>query len=353
VCALLFASIASAQTNDRAVVLQNAPILLVPDPARQPLRVAAVGTILTAFEEKDGWLRVEFRDPQFGVRGGYIETRFVRIERAALQPLDLSVPQPAPTERPLETLKATPPLPQAEPAVSNDRLPPNRVFIDVNYMSLHPLQQEQAFTFSRLLFGETATAAAAYPELASVDGLDIGGAVMLGSQVGFGVRALWAEWSGPVGLAIRIPHPTLNARFGTDADISDLPVLREEQIFDFFALYSENRPDWRVQFFGGPSYFRLTHDMVSVINYTQFASPITGVNTVNITTQQMATVEDWTLGFNAGADASWFFSRYVGVGGGLRFNFGTLKIDEEPLSGEPGEFRVGSTTFVGGARFRF
>ena len=73
---------AHAQTSvDRAVVIADAPILIDPT-ATTPLRVAAAGTNLIAYEEQGGWLRVQFQDPQFGLRTGYIATRFVRIERA-------------------------------------------------------------------------------------------------------------------------------------------------------------------------------------------------------------------------------------------------------------------------------
>ena len=81
---------------DRAIVIADAPILIKPT-AITPLRVAAIGTSLIAFEEEGGWLRVQFQDPQFGLRSGYIATQFVRIERAAQRPTDLSVRQQAPT----------------------------------------------------------------------------------------------------------------------------------------------------------------------------------------------------------------------------------------------------------------
>jgi hypothetical protein len=100
-------------SNDRAIVIAVAPILLSPK-SITPLRVAAVGTSLIAFEEEDGWLRVQFQDPEFGLRNGYIATRFVRIERAAEAPTDLSVPQragPVPaTPAPSQTATLRPPV---------------------------------------------------------------------------------------------------------------------------------------------------------------------------------------------------------------------------------------------------
>src|SRR5690348_14258459 len=65
--------------EDRAIVLENAPIMLLPDATRTPLRVAAKGTSLVLLENDGEWLQVEFQDPQYGLRFGYIESRFVRI----------------------------------------------------------------------------------------------------------------------------------------------------------------------------------------------------------------------------------------------------------------------------------
>ena len=113
------AQLAQAQTMttssaDRAIVIADAPILIEPA-ATTPLRVAATGTSLIAFEEQGGWLRVQFQDPQYGLRVGYIAARFVRIDRVALRPIDLSVSQPPGTAR------ATPVPPAARlPRVSPD-----------------------------------------------------------------------------------------------------------------------------------------------------------------------------------------------------------------------------------------
>jgi hypothetical protein len=71
-------SLAQAR-EDRAIVLEDAPIMLLPDATRTPLRVAAKGTSLVMLENDGEWLRVEFQDPQYGLRFGYIEARFVRI----------------------------------------------------------------------------------------------------------------------------------------------------------------------------------------------------------------------------------------------------------------------------------
>ncbi|HET7221549.1 MAG TPA: hypothetical protein VFJ02_26015 [Vicinamibacterales bacterium] len=59
-------------------LIADAPAFLLPDATRTPLRVLASGTAVTILEESPGWMRVEFQDPQFGPRVGYIESKFVR-----------------------------------------------------------------------------------------------------------------------------------------------------------------------------------------------------------------------------------------------------------------------------------
>lgn len=86
------ATLTTTGAGTTAVVLQAAPIFLAPDASRQPLRVAREGSRLRVIESASGWMTVQFQDPQFGLRTGYVESRYVRVEpSAALQPMDLSV----------------------------------------------------------------------------------------------------------------------------------------------------------------------------------------------------------------------------------------------------------------------
>ena len=81
---------ASLHAQD-AIVTQNAPIFLVPDAGREPLRTAAITTRLRVLEERGEWLRVEFHDPQFGKRVGFVESKYVQFSRPELQPMDLTI----------------------------------------------------------------------------------------------------------------------------------------------------------------------------------------------------------------------------------------------------------------------
>ena len=99
----------------RVVVNENAPVFVQPDAALQPLRVAKVGSALNvAGDVNSNWYRVEFQDPQFGRRVGYVEKRFV----TAIGPesVDLSVPEAGPAV-------AAPSFQQTAPQFSAPRIP--------------------------------------------------------------------------------------------------------------------------------------------------------------------------------------------------------------------------------------
>jgi hypothetical protein len=95
------ARVVSAGDDPVATVTATAPIYLLPDANRSPLRTATVNTILRVLEGKGEWFKVEFQDPQYGPRQGYVLATNVRLQIAALyEPMDLSVaPERPPVER--------------------------------------------------------------------------------------------------------------------------------------------------------------------------------------------------------------------------------------------------------------
>lgn len=121
VALLFFAASAAAQPGiAKATVTANAPIFLQPG-AQTPLRVAKVGTALKVLQEEGEWLEVEFNDPQFGRRVGWVQKKLVRIFRPELEPMDLSVKEVAP--RPSgEPVNDPPAVAQAVAPVSRPHL---------------------------------------------------------------------------------------------------------------------------------------------------------------------------------------------------------------------------------------
>jgi hypothetical protein len=82
----------AAAAQSTAMVVSKAPIYVTRSPAPNlaPLRVAAVGTLLRVLGEQDDWVQVEFEDPRWGPRVGWVQKRHVTISDP-LKPMDLSV----------------------------------------------------------------------------------------------------------------------------------------------------------------------------------------------------------------------------------------------------------------------
>ena len=90
-------ALTSAQSATHAVAKANAPVYVKSNPATGavPLRVAAAGTRFKVLSEAEaGWVQVQFADPQFGTRIGWVKADVVTLIRPDLQPMDLSVPSP-------------------------------------------------------------------------------------------------------------------------------------------------------------------------------------------------------------------------------------------------------------------
>ena len=84
---LIVATSAFAQD---AVVTTEAPIYVRPDSAK-PIRTAAVGTVLRIVSEDRDWVQVQFNDPQWGLRTGWVRATLLDMPRSETTPMDLSI----------------------------------------------------------------------------------------------------------------------------------------------------------------------------------------------------------------------------------------------------------------------
>lgn len=85
------------QKLQHVVVADDTPIFLMPDATRIPLRTLPSGSSLEVFSAEGSWLRVRFRDAQFGQRVGFIESKHVKQAQRAVDvkpdaPAELSIP---------------------------------------------------------------------------------------------------------------------------------------------------------------------------------------------------------------------------------------------------------------------
>lgn len=102
-------SVLAAAQPPTLIVIQQAPITVLPDATRTPLYVAPVGKLLIQVGVEGDWFIVQFNDSRYGRRNGYIQSRFVRVNRPAT--LDQSA-RPT-TTAPPQVMQPTAPTPLA------------------------------------------------------------------------------------------------------------------------------------------------------------------------------------------------------------------------------------------------
>ena len=67
-------------TQATATTVAAAPVYASRDASQAPLRVAREGSVLLLLDVDGEWCRVEFQDPEFGRRTGYVQMKYVRLE---------------------------------------------------------------------------------------------------------------------------------------------------------------------------------------------------------------------------------------------------------------------------------
>jgi hypothetical protein len=116
------------------------------------------------------------------------------------------------------------------------------------------------------------------------------------------------------GVTASVPHPFF---FRQPRNIEGTtPATRREVAGHIQAVYLVPGPRLDVMIFGGPSLFSVRQTLVTDVVYSE-SFPF---DTATFSSAQTATSTSKTaIGFNAGVDVTWKFSRNVGVGGMARF----------------------------------
>lgn len=129
------------QKLEQVAVVDDTPVFLMPDATRVPLRTLPRNSGLEVFSAEGSWLRVRFRDTQYGQRVGYIEARHVQREaptadvkpgaheasasesnsQAATSPDGSTTGTQQPTVAPTESSTPAPPASAGESSSGGDR----------------------------------------------------------------------------------------------------------------------------------------------------------------------------------------------------------------------------------------
>jgi hypothetical protein len=362
--ATLLARLASAQVDvvESTIVMTTiaAPIFASAYESRMPLLVTKPGSRLKVLDQTLDWYHVEYKSPGYGVSDGYIlikNVALVAVDYSRIKPVDVSVSDaailPDRLSRPLvpdtsRLAEDSPQLPPPiDPAPTNDQFqrPPmvsrvpagrddlgrrgfdnhGRTWLDVDFGLAMSGADASIFTVGNVIFQE----AAAYGKPPRGAEFDFGGGFMFTPMFGAGVSFAGTAHSDVVGLGLASGNRVISS------GSSDSLMRTEGSVNIQGVLVPINSGRLRARVFGGPSFFTYNADMVEDVRLPTITS-VTG--------------SGW--GFHVGADATYFFSRVVGLGAFARYSRAIATIDE-PLSGLRQDLTLGGFQTGGGLRFRF
>lgn len=231
------------------------------------------------------------------------------------------------------------------PRTTAPRTGPPRAFVSVNAAA----QTAAADLTDTMVFqanAEAGTIEARYPSAAALL-LDGSIGFRFSRRLGIAIGGSQASGSGDADITASVPHPLYDNQDrvveGSAGDMSRTETAAHLQLF--YELPTTNR--WRVRLFAGPTYMNVEQELVREVTVDEtypydtatFRSAVTGRATGS------------GVGFNAGADVAWMFTRRVGAGLLLRYTRASVDLnapDARTVSLDGGGLQAGA-----GLRFLF
>jgi hypothetical protein len=147
-----------------------------------------------------------------------------------------------------------------------------------------------------------------------------------------------------------VPHPVFfNSNRNAAVSASDLDRVESAFHLQFGYMFPLN-DDLSVHVTVGPSFFRLTQDVLSDITFTEQAFPFTTVNATGVVTER----EDSVTGVNIGVDVTYrlYDAGDYSIGGGMFLRYAGASARIPVISNEV-DSDVGGLQIGFGARVRF
>jgi hypothetical protein len=199
-------------------------------------------------------------------------------------------------------------------------------------------------TVQTALYQESETIATSYP---GGGGLSVSGAggYRVWRQLSAGAGVSHVAHTGEASIDASLPHPFFDnqprAIGGTTS------AAHDETSIDLKAGWMVTlAPRVRLLLSGGPSIVAVTQTIVTGVTYSE-SYPF---DTAQFTSAGTQTLSRSAVGFNAGADLFWLFSRHAGAGGLVQFTHARVAL---PASGHAVAMDAGGVQGGGGIRFVF
>lgn len=219
-----------------------------------------------------------------------------------------------------------------------------RGFISVNGGTLNGSQQvrQPSQSFDHALFGpERGSFESTYPA-GSGTVFDIGGGVRAWRQLAVGASVSRFRRQDDLHVTALLPHP-FHFRQPRTIATTESGVTRDETAVHLQVMWaSAAGRSVEVALFGGPSFFTIAQDVATGVTFSQ-TYPYDSATFDGV---RRGKPSETGIGFNAGADIGFYFSRYVGAGGTIRFARATVDLGGVAI-------RAGGLLASAGLRVRF
>jgi hypothetical protein len=330
--ALLLASVIAAPAATVRVKADKTPMRAAASATAAVVLELKAGTMLELLDANRDWYKV--RDPQSKKEG------FVPVSAVELQP-GLAAQRVAGQK---------PPTPGAKPG-KVPRTPKKGDWIDVGYFSVNGFYEAGASAFTQTQswssFAEPATVSVEYPAK-NAGGFEVEGGFRVWRNMAAAIAVTVDNRSTATAVTGSLPNPLyLNRPIalsgGFDASNSQVGIHLQ------VAWVVPMPPKMQLMVFGGPSIFAVTQTILQPqgvalsSSYPYESGSISSAGTTD--------ASKTAIGFNAGADVSYFFTRSIGVGGLVRFARAPVSF---PVTGQPSvEMNAGGVQVGAGLRVRF
>ena len=176
---------------------------------------------------------------------------------------------------------------------------------------------------------------------------DVAGGGVLWRRLGLGIGISRFSVATPSSLTAAVPHPFF---FNQARSIAgDVAGLKREEL----AVHVQARGVFpigvrlQVMLFGGPSFFQVKQGVVSGYTYDQ-SYPYDSASFKAATTNAATASK---MGFHAGGDVAFFFTRQIGLG--ITMQFAGASVELPAAGGAAQKVDVGGGKVGGGLRVRF
>jgi hypothetical protein len=344
----LLAVVPSASADTLRVTVDRALIWNRPSGVSVVLTQVTRGDILDVVRHLDEWYEIVLpRNLRIGQRTGFIRASQVEIDQVG-----------PPSEEAQAILAGQPPdrEPRSAPQrPGTARTPAARAARPRNsFLHLNAGYRVGGDDFIRNADAFTER----YAETGSIDtnygngkGLqfDILGGSRVGRQFGVGVDvSLYFRPDGP-SVTGHVPHPFyLNQLRDASFEDEDLTGSEIGIHVPFMWMPPPSTGKLSVSLFAGPSFFRLTQDVVTDLKVDEQYP----YDTVTITDTVSERLHGNAFGFHVGGDVSYFFSPGLGAGVTGRFSRAAIKFSDD-FDNVTTSGHAGGGAISGGLRFRF